>query len=92
MHGDDLVELLLGHLAHRRVAGDARVVHHDVETAEVFDRRGDQRVDLVGLGHIAPHSQGGIAPELLACGFCRGEVEIAEHHRGTLGDEASAIA
>ena len=27
-------------------------------------------------------------PELLGGGFCRGEVEIAEHHLGTLGDEA----
>ncbi len=47
----------------------------------------DQRVDLVGLGHVASHRQGGVGPELLGGGLRRGEVEITEHHLGALGDE-----
>ncbi len=46
VHGDDLVELLLGHLAHGRVAGDAGVVDHDVQAAEGVDGRPDERLHL----------------------------------------------
>ena len=34
MDGDHVVELFLGHFAHGGVAGDACVVHHDVDGAE----------------------------------------------------------
>ncbi len=88
VHGDDLIELLLGHLAHRRVSGDAGVVDHDVQTAEALDRGGHQRVDLVGVGHIAAHGQRHfVAAELFGRRLGRTEVQIAQHHARTLGDE-----
>ncbi len=87
MYRDHLVELLLGHLAHRRVAGDPGVVDHDVETAELLDCGADQCVDLVRPGHVASHRQRDIGAELLGGGLGRGEIQIAEHHPGALGDE-----
>ena len=88
MDGDHLIELLLGHLAQGGVAGDAGVVHHHVEAAELLHRGGDQSIDLGGRGDVAEHRPGGIVS---AEGFGGGagpfEVEIAEHHPGALGDE-----
>ncbi len=81
MHGDDLIELLLGHLAHRRVAGDPGVVDHDVQAAEPLHRGGHQRVDLVGLSHVTAHGQGDVvAAELLGRRLRRAEIQIAQHH------------
>ena len=71
VHGDHLVELLLGHLAHRRVAGDAGVVDHDVQPAEPVDGRTDERVDIVAGRHVAAHRHGDVvAAELLGGRFC----------------------
>ena len=88
MHGDDLVELLLGHLAKSRVAGDPGVVDHDVEAAEPFDGGGDESVDLIGFCHITADGERNlVASELLRRGLCGTEVQIAEHHARALGDE-----
>src|ERR1700676_3327524 len=91
MHGNDLIELLLGHLAHRCIAGNARVVDHDVQATELLDSRGHQRVDLVALRHVATHGERGstrtIAAELPRGRFGGAEIQVAQHHAGALGDE-----
>ena len=88
MHVDDLIELLFGHLAHRRVAGDSGVVDHDVQAAEVVDGGRDESLHLGGLRHIAPHRQGDItAAQLFGRGFGRLEVQVTEHNPRAFGDE-----
>src|SRR5581483_12132196 len=84
-HSDDLVELLLGHLAHRRVAGDAGVIDHDVQTAEPVDGARDQCVDVGPGRHIAAHRRGDvIATELRRRGLSCLEIYVTEHHPCTL--------
>lgn len=55
MHRDDLVELLFGHFAHRRVAGNAGIVDHDVQVTEVLDGGSDQAVDVDSNSDVASH-------------------------------------
>src|SRR5690606_34214212 len=86
--GDHLVELLLGHLAHSRVAGDAGVVDHDVERPEPLHRRADQRLHLIGPGHIATHPDRDVrAAEAVRRGPGGRLVDVADHHPRALGDE-----
>ncbi len=91
VYRDHLIELLLGHLAHRRVAGDAGVVDHDVQRTESVQRRADERVDVVAGGHIAAHRDGDVvAAEFGRRGLCRLEIHVAEHHPRALVNEALA--
>ncbi len=88
VHVDDLIELLLGHLAHRRVAGDSGVVDHDVQAAEPIDGGRDEGLDVGGLRDVAPHRQRDItAAQLFGRDFGCLEVEVAEHYPCALGDE-----
>ena len=58
-----------------------------------LDRRGDECVDLVGVGHVAANRPGDVAPpSRSAAASRRGEIEVADDHPGALGDEALAIA
>src|SRR6202012_3465683 len=89
VHVDDLVELFLGHLAHRRVAGDTGVVDHDVQRTEPVDCGLDEVLDLVGPGHVAGHGDGHVVTaEFFRRGLGRFEIDVAEHHPGALGDES----
>ena len=58
VHGDDGVELVLAGVGEHPVADDARVVHQDVETAELLDRRLDQAVGLRPVGDVGPTGHG----------------------------------
>ena len=79
--GDHLVEFVFGHLAHGGVAGDARVVHRDIDGAEFLDRGGQQRLDVFGAGDIAAHRTGDRRAESFPgiAGF-----EVADHHAGAV--------
>src|ERR1700722_11954340 len=88
MHGDDLIELILGHLAHRRVAGDPGFVDHDVQAAEPLDGGTHQSIDLAARRDVAPHRQGGVfSSELFGGGLGGAEIQIAQPDAGALGDE-----
>ena len=88
MHGDDLIELLFGHLAHRCVAGDAGVVDHDVQPAESVDGGGDQGVDVGRGSHIAADRHGDvIAAELRRRGLGCLEIHVTEHYPCPFGNE-----
>src|ERR1700687_5834452 len=89
MHADDLVELLLGHLAHRGIAGYPGIVHHDVQAAEPLNRSQDEGVDVGCPGDVASHARRNLRPaEALRRSLGGLEVQIAENHFGPLGDEA----
>ena len=51
VHGDDVVEVALGHHQHQLVAGEAGGVDEDVEAALALD--GEERVDGGGRGDVA---------------------------------------
>ena len=59
---DDGVPLLEGHLGERRVALQPGVAHRDVQGAEVVDRLGKHRDDLVFFAHIGL-DRDGASPE-----------------------------
>ena len=91
MHGDHLIELFLGHLAHRRVAGDSGVVDHDVQRAEPVDGRADQCIDVVAGCHIAAHRDGDlVTAELRGRGLRRLEIHVTEHYPGALDQRTAA--
>ena len=52
MNTHDVVELLLGHLAHRGVAGEAGVVHPDIQRTNAIDGGGRCGRDVVGAGDV----------------------------------------
>src|ERR1700742_2972065 len=88
MHGDHLIELFFGHLAHRRVAGDSGVVDHDVERAEPVDSRVDQCIDVTPGCHVAAHCDGDVvAAELLGRGLRCLEIHVTEYYPGTFVNE-----
>ena len=55
MHGDDRVPVLVGHVEQHPVPGDAGIVDHDAESAQVV-RTVDQFVGGGALADIAHHS------------------------------------
>ena len=59
---DDFVEFLFGDLQDVPVAGDAGIVDHDVEPAELFHGGRDELIDVGTLGDIADHGAQGIRP------------------------------
>src|SRR6202000_2158901 len=89
MHGNYLIELLLGHLAHRRVAGDPGVVDHDVQAAETLDRGLDQGLDIGRLRDIAPdRDRDVVTAQLLGHDLGFLEIDVAEYNSRPLGDKA----
>ncbi len=83
-----MVELLFGHLAHRRVAGDPGIVHHDVQATEMLDSRPEKRLDLFCVSDIAARRHCDVlAAESFCRIFCAVQIYVAEHHSGALGDE-----
>ncbi len=89
MHVDDLVELFFSHLSHRGVAGDPRVVDHDVQPTEALDRGLDQGLDVGRLGHIAADRQRDVrTAQLLGRDLGRLEIDVPEHDPRAFGDES----
>jgi hypothetical protein len=56
--GDDLPPHLEGRLQKRHLVLDARVVHHDVEPAELFHGPLYQRLDGFGFRDVGPDGDG----------------------------------
>ena len=75
----------------RRAAerADARVVEHDVETAEPLGAGVDEGLDLGAVGHVEPAREDGppARVELLGEGGERLGLEIAQHEPRALGVE-----
>ena len=99
------VEVLFGELVDQLAAPvDARVVHHDVETAVGVDGLGDEAVDLVGLGDVGADVgglaavlldllHGGRAASLLEAALVGVLVDVADHDLGAFdgaGDRDAA--
>ena len=79
--------LFVGHLEHRACAAEARVVHHHVDPPEPFRRPGDQRPDLLLVGHVAagrPDPIAELCRELLLGGGKPPRVLVADGHRRAL--------
>ena len=57
VHLEDEVELLVGHVEQHLVAGDAGVVDHDVEPAELVDGGLEHRLGGGALPHVAGHDE-----------------------------------
>lgn len=87
MHVDHLVELRPGHLAHRRIAGDAGVVDHHVEGSESVDRSGQQRRDVVGDGDVAAQAERNVGADLGGGVSNSFGIQVAERNGGTLRGE-----
>jgi hypothetical protein len=88
VHVDDLVKLLLGHLAHGGVTSDAGVVDHDVERTKAVLGLSDQRLYVLRDGHIADLTDGAVSDgELLGGGSDAFGVQVTEHHAGALSHE-----
>jgi hypothetical protein len=62
---DDLVELILCHVPHRRVACDSGVVDHHVECSEKVDSRGDRSCHFLAVSYVATDGLDRIAPPVL---------------------------
>ena len=102
VHGDDRVELLLGHVDEHPVAEDARVVDHDVEPSEGVDRRLDDAArsgvvrDVVGVGdRLTPQGRDLVHDLLCGAGVrarpIDGAAEIVDDHARTLASEGKRV-
>jgi hypothetical protein len=89
VHGDDLVEVLLGDVEEALVAGDAGIVDHDVEPAERFDGCGDGALDIRPPRDVRLHGPQplGVA-ELRRRPWQGGGVDIGNHDLGPVAKEA----
>ncbi len=67
-------------------AGDAGVVEHDVQAAEVRDREVDERLHLIGVAHVGLMECGRVA-ELPGQRIARLAIDVGDHHAGTFGNE-----
>ncbi|MHC2413494.1 hypothetical protein ACVJGC_006085 [Bradyrhizobium diazoefficiens] len=77
---DDFVEFLFGDLEDVPVAGDAGIVDHDVEPAELLHGGRNELVDVGALGDVADDGAQGIRPPKL--GGRRGEalgINVRDH-------------
>ncbi len=92
---DDLAPVLVAHLEHRPVGGDAGVVDQDVEPAVLLDHLGDAATAVLGRADVAPvHRQ---APVGEGVGEGPGELlggllvaAVAGGDVGALGRQAAA--
>src|SRR6266446_2874132 len=84
VHVEDAAPLLFVQVLHQLRRGDARVVHQDVDPAEVGHGLAHQGVDLVGLADVCGHRDGPPAPLLNGFrGRCRTlSVDIGHGHGG----------
>ena len=88
MHGDHVIELLLGHFSQRCIARDTGVIDHDVHTAELLYRRGDEVIDLRCGGDIAGNCPGDLgSTECLGRGPGVVDIQITQQDPSAFGDE-----
>lgn len=87
MDVDHLVELVLRHRSHGRVARDPRVVDHHVERAEVVDSAGDERAHVGRTGYVAARGRDPGPTEPLGRVLGGVQVQVAEDDLGAFGDE-----
>ena len=88
--GDDRVPLVLGHVEQGPVPEDARVVYEDVESAERFDREGDEVAGGGPVGDVvtAGHGPAAAGPDLGADGFGRPAIgAVAVNGRAEVVDD-----
>ncbi len=83
---------IVGHLDDRCVAAEPRVVHPDVDVAELLDARGDERSNVVLAGHVADLGAG--SPARLGLDPVGGLTEtplvhVGDQHVGALFDAAT---
>ena len=95
VHGQDRVPVVLGQVDEHAVAGDAGVVHDDVEPAPGVERGGEQPVGARRGRHVADVARGVGRPAGLAQ---RGDrlvdgraVDVVDDHPGACGDQRLGV-
>jgi hypothetical protein len=87
VHVEDEIEHLVRHVVERLVPRDARVVHHDVELAELLHGRAHQAAsggEVHGVGDADARLTPGLDDQL--GGLVRWvAVHVVDHHPGTVG-------
>jgi len=94
VHVEDLEPVIVSHLEHGLVAGDARVVDEDVESAVGLDDLLDGAAAITRLAHVAlvDAHRGGVRAGERVAKFSRGLViaSVARGEHGALAGQAAA--